>query len=99
MKHEVGRKRVAGTSRPRFAKKARRQQPAIARASIVEYGYGKVSTKGEVLQAVVTDDEVDIRMMAQQRLCRLSTLAGDKDWDLCLASNKGRFVATGAWRR
>lgn len=45
-----------------FAQRSGRQQAAIARAAVVEHQHLELTRQGMVLQAVVGDQQVDLRM-------------------------------------
>jgi len=53
-------------SGPGFAQRTGRQQPAVARATVIHQADFQIALQGQVLQTIVTDDDLDFGMGLSQ---------------------------------
>ncbi len=86
MQHEVHR------ARPGLAQRAGGQQPAVAHTLVVKNADLHVTRQGQVLEAVVADQHVDLRVRRQQRLASLCPPGGHEDRHTGGTGDQQRFV-------
>ena len=80
-------------ARLRLAQGPGRQRPAIPEAAPVEHGNLHVARKAVVLQTVVAENHVAVRMRGQQRPAGGDAIPADKDRAAGAAADQQRFVA------
>src|ERR1019366_10168525 len=79
--------------RHRFSQRTGGQDPAVARTALVEDENLDVAAEAEVLQAVVADDHIDLRVGLQQGVAGGDAVAPDDDGDPRAPGEKERLVA------
>lgn len=66
-------------ARPGFAQRPSRQQASIAQAPGIEDADLEVAAQPQVLEPVVRDDHLGLRVFLPQRLCRSQPIGADED--------------------
>ena len=89
---EIGNGHV-NASPSRFAQRTGRQQPAIPMAAAILHRDLNIAAQRVMLQAVVGDQDIDVRVGRQERPARLETLAPDEDRHPGPARDQERLVA------
>jgi len=78
---------------PGFTQRASRQQPAVARASVIKHAQGNVMPKCMVLHAVIAEDEIRVGIGLAQSQCRLAAFAPDKHGHVATTLDQQWFIA------
>ena len=77
----------------RFAQRPDRQTPAVAGAAPVENDQFDIASQPVVLQAVVAEQDIDLRVRRQQGRPRRRTLPPDADRHATAPGEQQRFIA------
>ena len=88
-----GLQRLSGL-RPDFTQRAGRQQPAVANAAVIKDCNVQIASQGVMLQTVVANDQVGVRIGPQQGLQRIAAAAGHKHRRAGTLLDQQRLIAT-----
>ena len=88
-----GEQRQAHGPGPGFAQRAGGQQPAVADATAIKHADFHVARQGVVLKAVVTQQDVHLRVRGQQRAARFGAARGHLHGHARTAAQQQRLVA------
>ena len=69
----------SGDARWTFAQRAGRQGPAVTDAALIHDNDLDVALQTQMLQSVVGDQHIAVRMRRQERLCRGNAVAADEN--------------------
>ena len=79
--------------RGRLAQRAGRQQEAVAEATCIDHGDLDVAREAIVLQAVIEDDDVDLRVRSAQRRDHCDAVGAHPHRAAAAAGEHDRLVA------